>query len=511
MQVKTNQQIHKNEKTQLLTLHSNCGTMTTPLWRRSPTGSTICNACGLYYKARNTSRPTNFKRPPSAPVSAPGSDFDSGEHQRSLSPSTVEGPTHPGRSTYVTASQVSTGTCPGGGQCNGTGGASGCNGCPAYNNRISKTTQVSISHAPVAVMQNAPSQPCQEDTISRPTPPGPPNAIQSTTNMILSCQNCGTTITPLWRRDESGRTICNACGGQSHKIYHHRKLIILGLYHKLHGVHRPVGMKKSIIKRRKRVVPAMQEQPPGGQHITSFPVSQPLDQQYSEMLHQESSDELVRNQDSHQSHPQDLEAHGPTDLHLHRHNQQLDHQHHPYSPPPIGVDFTNYQFDSHRRPSEQQQPPPNPHDTTLRHSPADPSHGLGSLGPSHSRKRSFSTIDRDHPSPSTPDSARANRLSSISSILNPQSHGADDVPIDPSLSGLPPQQQRHSVHALTSTSHPQLPPPQPEMRSRSVGNGDPGGWMDQETRKARLRREAEEMREALRRKEREIEDLDGEG
>lgn len=33
-----------------------------------------------------------------------------------------------------------------------------------------------------------------------------------------------------------------------------------GLYHKLHGVHRPVQMKKSEIKRRKRVVPALSDQ-----------------------------------------------------------------------------------------------------------------------------------------------------------------------------------------------------------------------------------------------------------
>ena len=198
----------------LLTCYSNCGTTTTPLWRRSPTGSTICNACGLYYKARNTSRPTNFKRPPSASVSAPGSDFDGGDDQRSLSPSMAEGPAQAGRSTYIAASQAPTGTCPGGGQCNGTGGATGCNGCPAYNNRISKSTQLSIPHAPSAAMHNGP-QSYQEDANQRPLPQGPPNMNPSTTNMVLSCQNCGTTITPLWRRDEGGRTICNACGRQS--------------------------------------------------------------------------------------------------------------------------------------------------------------------------------------------------------------------------------------------------------------------------------------------------------
>ncbi|KAI8089446.1 uncharacterized protein BX664DRAFT_333041 [Halteromyces radiatus] len=54
--------------------------------------------------------------------------------------------------------------------------------------------------------------------------------------MIVSCHNCHTTATPLWRRDEKGNTICNACG----------------LYYKLHQVHRPMTMKRDVIKRRKR-------------------------------------------------------------------------------------------------------------------------------------------------------------------------------------------------------------------------------------------------------------------
>lgn len=52
----------------------------------------------------------------------------------------------------------------------------------------------------------------------------------------IVCANCQATTTPLWRRDASGNTICNACG----------------LYYKLHHIHRPANMMRTIIKRRKR-------------------------------------------------------------------------------------------------------------------------------------------------------------------------------------------------------------------------------------------------------------------
>ncbi|KAI8146071.1 hypothetical protein BJV82DRAFT_600328 [Fennellomyces sp. T-0311] len=153
------------------TVCSNCGTTTTPLWRRAPNGDTICNACGLYYKARNQFRPPTLKRNTARKDDPqPVSDCGSGPE---------------------------IGSCPGGGHCNGSGGSASCAGCPAFN----------------------------QHQVNR---------------QALICANCRTTTTPLWRRDEAGNTICNACG----------------LYYKLHNMHRPVSMKRSVIKRRKRVVVA---------------------------------------------------------------------------------------------------------------------------------------------------------------------------------------------------------------------------------------------------------------
>ncbi|XP_021708600.1 GATA-binding factor 2 isoform X2 [Aedes aegypti] len=50
------------------------------------------------------------------------------------------------------------------------------------------------------------------------------------------CANCSTTTTTLWRRNNRGEPVCNACG----------------LYHKLHNVDRPLTMKKDGIQTRKR-------------------------------------------------------------------------------------------------------------------------------------------------------------------------------------------------------------------------------------------------------------------
>ncbi|CAG8532408.1 3010_t:CDS:2 [Ambispora leptoticha] len=52
----------------------------------------------------------------------------------------------------------------------------------------------------------------------------------------IRCVNCAQTQTPLWRKNEKGQPICNACG----------------LYAKLHNRDRPVAMRKAKIQRRRR-------------------------------------------------------------------------------------------------------------------------------------------------------------------------------------------------------------------------------------------------------------------
>jgi len=68
----------------------------------------------------------------------------------------------------------------------------------------------------------------------------PKRRLSSARREGTSCSNCKTTTTTLWRRNQNGEPVCNACG----------------LYYKLHNVARPLTMKKDGIQTRNRKLSA---------------------------------------------------------------------------------------------------------------------------------------------------------------------------------------------------------------------------------------------------------------
>merc|ERR1719245_1899998 len=92
--------------------------------------------------------------------------------------------------------------------------------------------------------------PVRADILLSPSP-----VLKSSTRREgTSCANCKTTATTLWRRNQNGEPVCNACG----------------LYYKLHNVPRPLTMKKDGIQTRNRKLSAKSKKKRGSVMMDFF-------------------------------------------------------------------------------------------------------------------------------------------------------------------------------------------------------------------------------------------------
>ncbi|XP_028161746.1 transcriptional regulatory protein GAT1 [Ostrinia furnacalis] len=97
------------------------------------------------------------------------------------------------------------------------------------------------ARAQPAAPQDAPNaqqwpQPQVDNQDTSEAPIGTGGNGRAAPRVELSCNNCGTHTTTIWRRDARGEMVCNACG----------------LYYKLHGVPRPTAMRRDTIHTRRR-------------------------------------------------------------------------------------------------------------------------------------------------------------------------------------------------------------------------------------------------------------------
>ncbi|KAF9364599.1 hypothetical protein BGX34_001013 [Mortierella sp. NVP85] len=188
----------------------NCKATQTPLWRRTPDRQhSLCNACGLYFKQYGAHRPLNVRHKLSSVLTDVRLSFPYACDSRISSRGSSPTPGSPPQCQDSSASSSSSDS-------DSDSGSSS----PVYNPLVSIPDLAKIYARALA-----------------PTPPAQKTSPPlMTAKQGIQCVNCSQTQTPLWRKNDAGEPICNACG----------------LYAKLHNRDRPITMRKSKITRRRR-------------------------------------------------------------------------------------------------------------------------------------------------------------------------------------------------------------------------------------------------------------------
>lgn len=180
----------------------NCHVTSTPLWRRTPDRTHfLCNACGLYYKQYGNHRPLHVRQKQQPQKQKTALDSSSIDPEGDATPISSPKKQQKRKSTEDTLIM------------------------PAIVNPP--------SHASFAIPSDEPLTP--EDN-SQCTTPASPSSLDAS-EPAHECVNCQQTTTPLWRKNERGEFVCNACG----------------LYAKLHHRDRPHTLKRAKLQKRRKL------------------------------------------------------------------------------------------------------------------------------------------------------------------------------------------------------------------------------------------------------------------
>ncbi|KAI9312399.1 GATA zinc finger-domain-containing protein, partial [Dichotomocladium elegans] len=121
-----------------------------------------------------------------------------------------------------------------------------CNACGLYYKQYNQHRPLSVRHKshqanqlrahPYATERILTPAHLEQHSQHHGSSTGESNEDDASPSCVVECTNCHQTQTPLWRKNDRGEPVCNACG----------------LYSRLHHRDRPIEMRKTKIQRRRR-------------------------------------------------------------------------------------------------------------------------------------------------------------------------------------------------------------------------------------------------------------------